>query len=78
MWLIECRLDGLIQTPRPAGTNGVNGSAAKRRSNFDSPISKANKSHEMSSPGGFANSKVEANDGQYVVWASTHIILANV
>ncbi|CAI6341186.1 unnamed protein product [Periconia digitata] len=53
-------LGGMIQTPR---AGGVNGSAAKRRSNFDTPASKANKGHEMSSPGGIVPSKTEAHDG---------------
>ncbi|PVH99445.1 DNA polymeras-like protein alpha/primase associated subunit [Periconia macrospinosa] len=57
-------LDGMIQTPRPGGLNGANGSAAKRRSNFDTPASKANKSHVMSSPGGFATPKTEVQDGK--------------
>lgn len=67
--LIISRLDGMIQTPRAGGASGVNGSAAKRRSNFDTPASKANKSHEMSSPGGFMPSKSEVKEGKYVLVA---------
>jgi DNA polymerase alpha subunit B len=62
-WLIARRLDGMIQTPRPGGLNGVNGSTGKRRSNFNTPASKANKSHEMSSPGSVLTPKVESNGG---------------
>ncbi|KAJ4290219.1 DNA-directed DNA polymerase alpha subunit pol12 [Kalmusia sp. IMI 367209] len=52
-------LDGMIATPRPGG---INGSAAKRRSNFGTPASKAHKNHEMSSPAGGLTPR-EANGG---------------
>ncbi|KAF1957910.1 DNA polymerase alpha 70 kDa subunit [Byssothecium circinans] len=53
-------LDGMIQTPR---AGGLNSSAVKRRSNFDTPASKAHKNHEMSSPGGVLTPKADANGG---------------
>lgn len=56
------RLDGMIATPRA----GAVGSAAKRRSNFDTPSSKANKNHEMSSPAGGLTPRGEATNGPYV------------
>ncbi|KAF2468910.1 DNA polymerase alpha 70 kDa subunit [Lindgomyces ingoldianus] len=55
-------LDGLVPyTPRPGARNGVNGSTTKRRSNFETPASKANKSHETSSPGNALTPKGEIN-----------------
>jgi DNA polymerase alpha subunit B len=60
--LIVHRLDGMIATPRA----GAMGSAAKRRSNFDTPASKAHKNHEMSSPAGGATPRGEASNGPYV------------
>ncbi|KAF2646091.1 DNA polymerase alpha, subunit B [Massarina eburnea CBS 473.64] len=59
-------LDGMIQTPR----GGLNTSAAKRRSNFDTPASKVHKNHEMSSPGGMLTPKAEANGGAVLDFAS--------
>lgn len=49
-------LDGMISTPRAGGL----GSAAKRRSNFDTPASKAHKNSEMSSPAGGMTPRGEA------------------
>ena len=49
-------LDGMITTPRAAAL----GSAAKRRSNFDTPASKAHKNSEMSSPAGGMTPRGEA------------------
>ncbi|KAF2233357.1 DNA polymerase alpha/primase associated subunit [Viridothelium virens] len=44
-------LDGLVpSTPRPGA---VNGSAIKRKSNFETPAVKSNKQHANSSPSGF-------------------------
>ena len=54
-------LDGMITTPR----SGALGSAAKRRSNFDTPSSKAHKNSEMSSPAGGMTSRGDTN-GPYV------------
>lgn len=74
------RLDGLVpNTPRPgalAGVGGVNGSTVKRKSNFETPASKASKSHEMSSPGGILTLKGEANGGPCVI--SSLIILLHL
>jgi DNA polymerase alpha subunit B len=42
------------------------GSAAKRRSNFDTPASKAHKNHEMSSPASGLTPRGEASNGPYV------------
>jgi len=53
----------MIGTPR---ANGVNGSAAKRRPNFNTPASKAHKSHEMSSPAGGINVRGDGASGTYV------------
>ncbi|KAF1973894.1 DNA polymerase alpha 70 kDa subunit [Bimuria novae-zelandiae CBS 107.79] len=50
-------LDGMIATPRA----GALGSAAKRRSNFDTPASKAHKNHEMSSPAGGVTPRADTN-----------------
>lgn len=58
----------MIQTPRPGGLHGVNGNTGKRRSNFDTPASKASKSHEMSSPGGFATPRGDINNGPYAIY----------
>ncbi|KAF2197600.1 DNA polymerase alpha, subunit B [Delitschia confertaspora ATCC 74209] len=45
-------LDSLVPgTPRARLPNATNGSATKRKSNFDTPVSKASKLHERSSPG---------------------------
>ncbi|KAF2705926.1 DNA polymeras-like protein alpha/primase associated subunit [Pleomassaria siparia CBS 279.74] len=53
-------LDGLVpNTPRPDALNGLNGSTVKRKGNFQTPSGKANKSHEMSSPGGMLTPKGE-------------------
>ncbi|KAJ4356683.1 DNA-directed DNA polymerase alpha subunit pol12 [Didymosphaeria variabile] len=52
-------LDGMIATPR----TGALGSAAKRRSNFDTPSSKAHKNHEMSSPASGPTPRGEASNG---------------
>ena len=50
-------LDGLVpNTPRAGGT-------IKRKGNFMTPGGKANKSHEMSSPGGAFTPKGEVNGG---------------
>lgn len=70
--LIETRLDGMIPTPRA----GASASAAKRRSNFDTPSSKAHKNHEMSSPAGGQTSRGEAGDGLYVQ-VMQHTALSN-
>ncbi|KAF2652236.1 DNA polymerase alpha 70 kDa subunit [Lophiostoma macrostomum CBS 122681] len=57
-------LDGLVpNTPRPGALNGVNGSTVKRKSNFETPASKAHKKHEMSSPAGVLTPKAETNGG---------------
>lgn len=62
------RLDGLVpNTPRPGALNGVNGSTVKRKSNFETPASKATKNNEMSSPGGVLTPKGEVNGGPYVL-----------
>ncbi|KAF2112890.1 DNA polymeras-like protein alpha/primase associated subunit [Lophiotrema nucula] len=64
-------LDGLVpNTPRASAPNGVNGSTVKRKSNFDTPASKANKSHEMSSPGGGLTPKGDVNGGPVFDFAS--------
>ncbi|KAJ4362477.1 DNA-directed DNA polymerase alpha subunit pol12 [Neocucurbitaria cava] len=53
-------LEGFVpNTPRPNALNGVNGSTVKRKSNFQTPGSKASKPHEMSSPGGVLTPKGE-------------------
>lgn len=58
------RLEGLVpNTPRQGAAGGVNGSTIKRKSNFQTPGGKANKAHEMSSPGGFMTPKAETSDG---------------
>jgi DNA polymerase alpha subunit B len=63
----QCRLDGLVpNTPRPRPANGVNGSTVKRKSNFETPASKATKNHEMNSPGGLLTPGVQTNGGTYV------------
>lgn len=60
------RLEGLVQnTPRPGAMKGVNGSTVKRKSNFETPASKASKNHEMSSPGGVLTPTGEINGGPY-------------
>jgi DNA polymerase alpha subunit B len=65
--LTHDRLEGLVpNTPRPNALNGVNGSTVKRKSDFQTPGSKAKKAHEMSSPGGIMTPKVEAPGGAYV------------
>ncbi|KAF2126366.1 DNA polymerase alpha 70 kDa subunit [Dothidotthia symphoricarpi CBS 119687] len=54
-------LEGLVpNTPRASAPNGVNGSTVKRKANFDTPSSKFNKAHIMSSPGGAMTPKSEA------------------
>ncbi|KAF2260144.1 DNA polymeras-like protein alpha/primase associated subunit [Lojkania enalia] len=64
-------LDGLVpNTPRPGALGGANGSTIKRKSNFETPVSKASKSHEMSSPGGILTPKGEANGGPAFDFAS--------
>lgn len=50
-------------TPRPSGLNGVNGSTVKRKGDFRTPVGKASKAHEMSSPGGTMTPKGEAGSG---------------
>ncbi|KAF2736057.1 DNA polymerase alpha, subunit B [Polyplosphaeria fusca] len=51
-------LDGLVpNTPHPSARNGVNGSTVKRKSNFETPASKAKKNNEMSSPAGAITQK---------------------
>lgn len=51
-WLIIRRLDSLVPaTPRPGALHGINGSTVKRKSHFETPLSKAHKNNEMSSPG---------------------------
>ena len=68
MRLTRYRLEGLVpNTPRPSALNGVNGSTVKRKANFQTPGSKANKAHEMSSPGGIMTPKAEAPGGAYVL-----------
>jgi DNA polymerase alpha subunit B len=60
------RLDGLVPgTPHRGPLNGVNGSTVKRKSNFESPAAKANKNHEMSSPGGMLTPKGNASNGTF-------------
>lgn len=44
-------------TPRSGAMNGTQGSTVKRKSHFDTPSGKANKSHDMSSPGGVLTPK---------------------
>lgn len=67
-WLNIPRLEGLVpNTPRPGGQISVNGSTVKRKSNFQTPSSKANKAHEMSSPGGVSTPKGESTSGVYVI-----------
>ncbi|KAH7083643.1 DNA polymerase alpha 70 kDa subunit [Paraphoma chrysanthemicola] len=57
-------LEGLVpNTPRPSGTNGINGSTIKRKSDFRTPASKASKAHEMSSPGGVLTPRAETASG---------------
>jgi DNA polymerase alpha subunit B len=74
--LTVCRLDGLVpNTPRPGARNGVNGSTVKRKSNFETPGSKASKSHEMSSPGGMNTPKGELNGGAYVTHSVSSFVL---
>ncbi|KAF1837772.1 DNA polymerase alpha 70 kDa subunit [Decorospora gaudefroyi] len=54
-------LEGLVpNTPRPSALNGAHGSTVKRKSTFQTPGSKANKAHVMSSPGGLTTPKTEA------------------
>ncbi|KAH7113787.1 DNA polymerase alpha 70 kDa subunit [Dendryphion nanum] len=64
-------LDGLVpNTPRPGARNGVNGSTIKRKSNFETPGTKANKGHEMSSPGGINTPRGDSNGGPVFDFAS--------
>jgi DNA polymerase alpha subunit B len=69
-------LEGLVpNTPQPSALNGVNGSTVKRKANFQTPGSKANKAHEMSSPGGIMTPKAETPSGAYVfrIQLKTHV-----
>jgi DNA polymerase alpha subunit B len=67
MELIVSRLEGLVpNTPRPSALAGVNGSTVKRKADFRTPAGKANKSHEMSSPGGIPTPKIEPGSTAYV------------
>jgi DNA polymerase alpha subunit B len=67
MGLIPSRLEGLVpNTPRPSALTGVNGSTVKRKADFRTPASKANKAHEMSSPGAVSTPKIETAGGAYV------------
>ncbi|USP81953.1 dna polymerase alpha primase associated subunit [Curvularia clavata] len=64
-------LEGLVpNTPRQGASSGVNGSTVKRKANFQTPGGKANKAHEMSSPGGFMTPKAEAAGGPVFDFAS--------
>ncbi|RAR07218.1 DNA polymerase alpha 70 kDa subunit [Stemphylium lycopersici] len=64
-------LEGLVpNTPRQSAPNGTNGSTVKRKANFQTPGSKANKAHEMSSPGGFMTPKAETSGGPVFDFAS--------
>ncbi|EMD87805.1 hypothetical protein COCC4DRAFT_73563 [Bipolaris maydis ATCC 48331] len=64
-------LEGLVpNTPRPSAPSGVNGSTVKRKANFQTPGGKANKAHEMSSPGGFMTPKAETSGGPVFDFAS--------
>ncbi|KAF2273134.1 DNA polymeras-like protein alpha/primase associated subunit [Westerdykella ornata] len=66
-------LDGLVpNTPRPGVSNGVNGSTVKRKSNFDTPVGKASKSHEMSSPGAGLTPKIESSADAFVFASREH------
>jgi DNA polymerase alpha subunit B len=65
-----CRLEGLVpNTPRPSGSNGVNGSTVKRKADFRTPAGKASKAHEMSSPGGIPTPKGELANAPYVEYS---------
>jgi DNA polymerase alpha subunit B len=56
-------LEGLVpNTPRPAAASTI-----KRKGNFQTPGTKASKSHEMSSPGGMFTPQGETNGGAYVM-----------
>lgn len=62
-----CRLEGLVpNTPRPGPVNAISGSTIKRKNNFQTPSSKANKAHEMSSPGGMLTPRTETG-GAYAI-----------
>jgi DNA polymerase alpha subunit B len=64
-------LEGLVpNTPRPSGMSGINGSTVKRKAEFRTPGAKANKAHEMSSPGGIIAPKLEASSGPAFDFAS--------
>jgi len=69
MWAAELtrhRLEGLVpNTPRQGPASGPNGSTVKRKANFQTPGSKANKAHEMSSPGGIMAPAAETSGGPY-------------
>lgn len=74
--LTDCRLEGLVpNTPRHTGVNGVNGSTVKRKSEFQTPASKAGKAHPMSSPGGMKTPGMESSTTSYVSMA--HYSLAS-
>lgn len=53
-------------TPRTGVSNGVTGSTVKRKSNFDTPVGKASKGHEMSSPGGVITPRTESTADSFV------------
>ncbi|KAL9090332.1 MAG: hypothetical protein Q9165_005366 [Trypethelium subeluteriae] len=62
-------LDGLVpNTPRPGA---VNGSAIKRKSNFETPAVKSNKQHANSSPSDF---KTPHTNGDHTIPATTNIV----
>lgn len=55
-------LEGLVpNTPR----SGANGSAVKRKNNFDTPTGRASKAHLMSSPAGALTPRGDASSGPY-------------
>ncbi|KAF1938967.1 DNA polymerase alpha 70 kDa subunit [Clathrospora elynae] len=64
-------LEGFVpNTPRPSAWSGASGSTVKRKSTFQTPGSKANKAHDMSSPGGAFTPKGETPGGPVFDFAS--------
>ncbi|KAI1663951.1 DNA polymerase alpha protein [Pyrenophora tritici-repentis] len=64
-------LEGLVpNTPRHGPASGPNGSTVKRKANFQTPGSKANKAHEMSSPGGIMAPAADTSGGPVFDFAS--------
>jgi DNA polymerase alpha subunit B len=49
--MVYVRLDGLLpNTPHSGARKGINGSTAKRRTNFETPAAKSNRGNMVSSP----------------------------